>query len=499
MYKISVAQFAHESNTFAKFKTNIDRFEQTALFEGQEIIDFAHCGVEDYMSGMIKEAEKHPDIILLPCYSAYSMPSGIISKECFDTIKNNILNAFQKHKKEIDGVCFAMHGAGCSESYMDVEGEILKEVREILGTEIPIIVTLDLHANISMAMEKYATILLSVKSYPHSDCHETGKKAMNLLYKVLKGEVNTYMSVHRLPMLIQMTKGLTTQLPMQRIKDICIEMEKRPGIVDCSFAHGFPCGDTPFTGASALTIATEQHLAESVADELAQIVWDNREDFYQDTLSVNEGLKLALSSSQDMIVINELSDNPGAGTPGDGTYLLNALIENNVHNCCFASIVDPETVETCIASGVGNYVDVKIGGKIDGLHGKPIDVKGAYIKSITDGEINLKSNMMKGYPTFFGKSVRLIVNGVDIIICQTPNQIMDDGIFELHGINIKKRKIIAIKSAVHFRDYFTSHSNEIITVDSPGISTVNFKEYNYKNIKHPIFPFELRGNKTSDI
>ena len=200
------------------------------------------------------------------------------------------------------------------------------------------------------------------------------------------------------------------------------------------------------------------------------------------------------------VVINESSDNPGGGSPGDSTHLLRALVESDVTKCCFASIVDPETVAKAVAAGVGNTVDVAIGGKIDGLHGAPVEVKGAYVRSISDGKIFLRSRMMHGYPTFFGTTVRLTIDGrVDVIVCEVPNQIMDDSIYELMGIDVRKYDYIALKSSVHFRDYFagvTDIAKSIVTVDGPGICTGDLFSYTHKYLpRESIYPFAYNDEK----
>lgn len=491
MFKIAVAQFQHESNTFAKFTTKLDRFEQTNLMGGEEIITFAHSGVLDYMSGIILTGEKYADVEMVPLFSAYSMPSGTIDGDTFDYISTHILDSLRAHADELDGLCFVLHGAGASERTLDVEGTMLKACREILGSK-PIVATLDLHANVSPEMTGNADVLVSCKMYPHCDTYETGCKAMEIMHSILTGAYEAKMRVKHLPMLIQMARGCTMREPMQSVSELCAEVESREGIIDCAFAHGFTSGDTPNTGATLIVTATTAEQAEAAAEEVGAKIWARRKDFYVPTIDPATGVEQAKTQAKPC-VLNEGSDNPGGGSPGDATQLLRAMIDGGLSNACFASIVDPETVKKAVEAGVGNTVDVEIGGKIDGLHGEPIVVKGAYVRSISDGKIFLRSRMMHGYPTFFGTTVRLTVYGrVDVIVCEVPNQIMDDGIFELMGIDVRKYDYIGVKSAVHFRDYFdgvTDIARSIVSVDAPGICTSNFFYYDFKHLKPDTFPF----------
>lgn len=495
MFKIAVAQFQHESNTFAKYTTKLNRFRQTNLMEGQAILDFAHSGVLDYMSGVILEAEKFGDVEMVPLFSAYSMPSGTIDAEAYNYISGEILARLKAHAGEVDGLCFVLHGAGASECTLDVEGTMLKACREILGPNKPIIATLDLHANISAEMMDYADALVSCKLYPHSDTYETGCKAMDLMHGILADGRKPHMYVKKLPMMVQMSQGSTMTEPMKSVNALCDEVEHREGIFDCTFTHGFICADNAFSGACVIVIAETEEAARTAAEETGEKIFARRRDFYKPTLSPAEGVEKAKSLPKP-VVLNEGSDNPGGGSPGDSTHLLRAMIDGGLRNCCYASIIDPETVAKAVAAGVGNTIDCTIGGKIDGLHGEPIAVKGAYVRSISDGKIFLRSRMMHGYPTFFGTTVRLVIDGrIDVIVCEVPNQIMDDAIFELMGIDVRKFDYIGLKSVVHFRDYFaciTDIAKSIVSVDAPGICTNNLYAYDYKRIPHPIFPFELQ-------
>lgn len=496
MFKIAIAQFQHESNTFAKFTTKLDRFQQTNLTEGQEIIDFSHSGVLDYVSGAVLTGEKYDDVELIPLYSAYSMPSGTIDGETYDFIANNIISRLRQHADDLDGLCFVLHGAGVSERTLDLEGSMLKACREILGPNKPIVATLDLHANISEEMIQNADALVSCKCYPHSDTYETGCKAMDILHSILAGQYKPHMVVKKIPMLMQMGMASTTCEPMKSVVEMFAKVESRPSMIDCTFVHGFNSGDTPFTSAAVISIATDGETARAAAEEVGEKVWLRRSDFYKTVVAPSDGVKAAKKLAKP-VVINESSDNPGGGSPGDSTHLLRALVESDVTRCCFASIVDPETVAKAVAAGVGNTVDVAIGGKIDGLHGAPVEVKNAYVRSISDGKVFLRSRMMHDYPTFFGTTVRLVIDGrVDVIVCEVPNQIMDDSIYELMGIDVRKYDYIGLKSSVHFRDYFagvTDIAKSIVTVDGPGICTGDLFSYDFKQLpRQTTYPFAFK-------
>ncbi len=185
------------------------------------------------------------------------------------------------------------------------------------------------------------------------------------------------------------------------------------------------------------------------------------------------------------IVINETSDNPGGGTPGDGTHLLRALLEEDLAQTCFGFIFDPEVAQTAHKAGVGAVINVKLGGKTDSLHGEPLEVL-AYVKSLTDGQFIQSSPMWQGARVNLGKSARLRIGHVEVLVCSVKSQVLDEQNFLLHGIDVKKYKIVALKSSQHFRAAFESSSKKIITVDSPGLSTMNLFNFPYMQLARPI-------------
>src|SRR5699024_8566765 len=150
----------------------------------------------------------------------------------------------------------------------------------------------------------------------------------------------------------------------------------------------------------------DMDLAQKIAEEVGEMVWSKKEEFIKKDPSPEEGINLALAQKGKPVVLNETSDNPGAGTPGDGTFLLRAMIESNLTDACFGFIYEPEVVQSVMKVGVGASVNIEIGGKTDSFHGEPIQMN-AYVKSITDGQFIQISNVGKGTSVNLGPSVRL--------------------------------------------------------------------------------------------
>ncbi|GIN86135.1 microcystinase C [Heyndrickxia sporothermodurans] len=482
--KILIGEIAHETNTFSKVKTTVESFKQWEWLHGEAIIN-KHRKVRDYLGGMIDRAEEI-GVEVVPTFSAFAMPSGIITQETYERLVYELINEI-KVAGNFDAICLALHGAGVVEGIDDLEGGILTAVRNVVGYEIPIVVTLDLHGNITDQMVKEADALLGVNFYPHVDSYERGMEAIDITKRILLGEVQPKMSLKKLPLMIPTS---TTNLsPAKDINQLCWNREEHESILDCTFFHGFPYTNIPEVGVTILTVTdNDQDLADKTSEEIADEVWKRRKEFFPPIVSPIEGIQKALKIDGYPIVINETSDNPGGGTPGDGTHLLSAMLQENLRNACFGFIYDPEVVNIAHEKGVGATIEVNIGGKTDDMHGDPIPIK-AYVKTLTDGRFVQSSPMGKGGKINYGKSARLIVNDLDIIVCSKRSQTLDEQIFILHGIDVTTYKIVALKSSQHFRAGFEPLANTIISVDSPGLSSFNLKFFNHTRLAGPVYPF----------
>lgn len=480
--KILIGGITHETNTFSNVKTDEDAFRQWDWHIGTEV--FQNRGVRNYIGGMLDQADSL-GIEVIPTFSTFAYPSGAITANAHTTLIDTLINQIRS-SENYDVVLLSLHGAGVTETTEDLEGYVLKEVRKVVGESIPIIVTLDLHANMTKKMVETADVILGNHLYPHTDSYEVGAEAVNIAKKIVEQQLKPTMYLKQIPMIIPTS---TTNLsPAKDINEICYDLEKQEDVVDCTFYHGFPYTNISRLGVSVLvTTNNNPKLAENIAHKVSQTIWNKKKDFIQEQPSPKEGIELALAHKGKPVILNETSDNPGGGTPGDGTFLLRAMVESDLKNVCYAFIYDPDVVQTAIQKGVGATIDIELGGKTDNLHGQPIKMD-AYVKVISDGAFIQSSPMGKGSHVNLGPSVRLQYNGVDIIVCSVKSQVLDEEIFKLHGIDIQKYKIIGLKSSQHFRAGFENISSKIITVDSPGLSTLDFRSFDYSRLETKLFP-----------
>lgn len=481
--KILIGEIAHETNTFSNVKTEEQSFRLWGWDVGEEILT-KHRGVRNAIGGMIDQAEKL-EIDIIPTFTTFAYPAGIITTETFNALRDELMGRV-KEAKGYDAVVLSLHGAGVAETTEDLEGTLLTEIRSIIGDDIPLIVTLDLHANMTSTMVEAADVIIGNHLYPHTDSFENGMEAVELAKKIVEGTLKPTMYLVQLPMIIPTS---TTNLsPAKDVNELCYQWEARESVVDCTFYHAFPYTNISNIGVAVLvTTNNNVELAQQIAEEVSDFIWKMRHDFIKKQPNPKEGIELALKQEGKPVVLNETSENPGGGTPGDGTFLLRQMIESNLKSACFGYIYDPETVQNVIKAGVGSTVNIVLGGKTDSLHGEPIETQ-AYVKSITDGKFIQSSPMGKGANINLGSSVRVQCNGVDVIVCSVKSQTLDEQVFLLHGIDVRAYKIVGLKSSQHFRAGFEPISESIITVDSPGLTTTDFSSFIYSNLKTKLFP-----------
>ena len=484
--RIAIGGVSHETNTFCAGQTEVEDFKRAAWEHGDELLS-AHAGVRDDLGGMIEAAERL-GVEIVPTFAASTEPSGTISRAAFATLRDELVSALQA-AQPCDAICLALHGAGVADGASDFEGALLEAIRKTLGSEIPVLVTLDLHGNITQRMVDNSTLLLGCQLYPHTDMYERGQEAVELAGRITRGELRPLTRLAHAPMLVQ---AATTSVagPARKVNEMCAEWESGPDVVDVTFFHGFPYTDTADVGVTIVSTTNDDaELAERAARDVARRVWDLRDEFRQTLPTPEDALQLALATDGGPVVIAETNDNAGGGAAGDGTHLLKAMLAAKLESGVFGMLYDPETVQQALAAGVGATIDTQLGGKTDAMHGAPASAR-AYVKCLTDGRFVMQSELGRGMKVDVGPTARLIVDGLDVIVVSLRTQTLEPEIYLLHGIDITRYKVVGLKSSQHFRAAFQPIAARIIRCDSPGATSNNFALFPYQRITRPIWPLD---------
>jgi microcystin degradation protein MlrC len=487
--KVFIGRFGHECNTMASgFTEYADVLRNGSFIRGEPVIEHLK-GKPEYLGGVIDFCLNNN----VEMVSSISMEvaSPPFSKECLKTIMDQIMEDLDSCKNEIDGICFVLHGAGCAEGGIDdLESYVLKKFRDEVGTEMPIMVPLDLHGNISGEMTELADGLFGIKQYPHTDQYESGYLAMKTLYESLITGKKVRSAYAHIPMVVVPAGGYTFEEPFISVNHYIAEYAKVHNLIDASFFHGFPYADVACCSSSIITVGYEG--VEECAKELADYIWARRKEFTFDLINPEEALERALKyEGEGYVLLNEASDNPGGGAPGDGTHLLREMLKQDIPQSVFCFIYDLEAVKKIAAAEPGNEVDLILGGKIEKIHGDPIEIHGARVVSVCDGHTISNSPMLMGIVREFGLSARIKVGNVDVIVSSVQKQTLDDRLFSALGIDLNTYRIAAIKSTHHFRAFFRNHAGIIIPVETPGVHCADLSTFIYKKIKRPIIPLDI--------
>ena len=494
--RVLVAGFKHETNSFSKLPTDMAAYKGRAFYRDQDVTA-KMAGTATETGAALEAAKKYGWDARFPIY-ANATPSGRVTQEVHDTVTGLILDCIRDHGP-FDGILLNLHGAMACEHDDDGEGRLLQSIRDAVGRKIPIAVTLDLHANVTDRMADLSDIMVSYRTYPHVDQHEICTKACDLLARAMDGKIKPKVHVRRGRMLDGADHGRTTAPgPMTEALALLDKLTREtPGILAGSINAGFPWVDFQDTGPTCVVTGEGDNPAHAkVAEKVMEKIWHDRHRHTIETVTIPEAMartKAALKAGvKAPVVLADFADNPGGGGYGDATRLLAGMIAADLPDAAFGTLYDPAAAQACRNAGVGATVTLEIGGRIDPtVQGGPLKVAGQ-VTAITDGTFAMEGPMTRGARVELGTSAVLKVGGVEIVLASRRHQNYDRMYFKQAGIEPTKRKVLAVKSAHHFRAAYAPIASQIIVVDDGGgLTSRNYKELPYKKVRRPVYPLDL--------
>ena len=492
--RIAALGFHHETNTFQSVKTDYDSFADYEFLRGSQIAD-RHATSKFTLAGYFQSAQKF-EFDLVPLLWAFTGPTGTITKDAFDRIATEMIDML-KENGPWDGVLLAQHGAAVSDEYPDMDGEISRRVRKVVGLETPVVMTLDLHSNITQDQVDNTDAIVAFRTNPHLDPVERAVEASDILVKTIRGEVRPVQHLVQVPMIINIVKQPTSFGPMKEIMDEVDEVLEKPGVLSASCGQGFPYADVDQMGVSFLVVTDgDAELAEKQANWLARRAWDRRAELQNDSPSIEEAISSAMNAPSDdrPTAIMDVGDNVGGGGTADSTHLLTEAIRQGLkgEQSLLLSLFDPSAVQACVSAGVGSTVTLKVGAGTDHLHGEPVEVTG-YVRAITDGKFEEPKPIHGGFRFFdYGPSVALDTEDGHTIALHTVRGIgnMSREQYYFMGIFPEKYRVIICKGTVSPRAAYEPIAREIIMADSQGVTSANMSSFSYEHRRKPLYPFE---------
>ncbi|MFK7913263.1 MAG: M81 family metallopeptidase [Pseudomonadales bacterium] len=478
--RIALAGISHETNTFCSGETTASDFSQV---RGARML--RSRGQHTDLGGAI-DACAALDIEVEPLLYAIAQPSGLVSAAAYEGFRDEIVAGLQQ-AAPLDGVVLLLHGAGVVAGTDDLEGDLVAAIRACVGDELPIAASFDLHGNVTQAMADGLNGVFACQQYPHIDLHKQSAAAVALVADMHQRGYRCRCSVQTLPLLLPTTT--TFEGVGKRVLTDLQALAKGRDVVNLSWFHGFPYTDIPHVGSHLVVTGTNPEAARHLLADAADYLWQQREAFRVRSLSAAEAVAAATEQPAGPVVVHETSDNCGAGTPGDGTHLLRAMLDAQLgERACFGFIVDPEVARAAHAAGVGAQLDVQLGGKTDALHGAPI-VASAYVRALHDGRLVMQ-HMNRGAPLKLGPLARLVIEDMDVVVASRRSQTFDTEPFLAVGIDISRYHYVALKSSNHFRAGFAHLAAAIVTADPPGLSTHRIDTFERVCASGPLWPID---------
>lgn len=488
--RIAIGGISHETNSYATEHTGTTGIEEFHRFEGREILE-QYAGTDTYLGGAISGAAA-VQATVVPTFFADAQPSGLVAAPAFSGLTRMLVEHLRT-AGPVDAVLLELHGACSAEDVPDADACIAAAVREVVGERVPVAAVFDLHGNPTAELIELLDLPLVTHHNPHSDQAERAAEAVRLLRQQLDGRLHPATALCAVPMLVPPTT--TYHGVGAEILAAAIDAEAEAGVVDCSVFHGFPYTDTPSAGSALVATADgSPATAERVATRVATRLWQARERFQPtDPLGPSEAVAAASRVADrhgGPVVINEASDNPGVGSAGDGTHLLRALLDAHpaAGSACFGFVVCPTTAAAAHAAGEGVDITVGIGAWSSVLSGTPVRTT-ARVVTTTDGRFALTA-YAPGMKVDLGPCARLDVAGVDVIVASRPMQTFCPQVFARHGIDVRSKRIVALKSSQHFRDGFESLASGIVTCDGPGLGTSRVDVFPRRHAGRRLWPLD---------
>jgi microcystin degradation protein MlrC len=474
--RIMVAKYADETNTFIPGNYSLDKIKQKAVY-GNDVIStkgMVHGVAGTSMTGFLDIAQMF-DVEVIGSI-AVGGDFQVMTEEAFDYVTGHMLDTLDQN--EIDGVYLSLHGAGTTVGHDDLEGDTLELIRNKVGPDVPIVYTLDLHSTLTEKMAKNATAVSIYRTYPHIDAYDVGFEVGAILMGTLFGNLKPVIAVKHIPLLIGPPLiVVTADMPMKLVYDRAREMQRTiPGVLTCCPAQGFMQQDIPTAGAGVMvTTDGDLELAQKLADELAEMMFSFRKEFWIELPGITETIELA-KRSRKPVAISDSGDNIGAGGAGDGAHLLHEILKQNVKSA-FVQIYDQESAVEAFNAGVGATVSLNVGGKSNPLYGTPVPITGK-VTSVSDEKDS------------WHQAARIDLGGVTVLLNTKKIGPNDQTNVRALGIYPEKYQMTVCKGGLAFRPQHPASIFDYVLSATPGYSSADLSTFKWERIQRPIYPLD---------
>ncbi|MBO9625299.1 MAG: M81 family metallopeptidase [Microbacterium sp.] len=487
--RVGLLGFYHEANSFAPVRVDDAYVRAAGVFRGEDLLR-EYRGSESTAGGFIAAADADGQVDLVPMVLSVLVPAGPVTAEALATQVASFRDALDADGP-FDGVLVVLHGAAVSDDVDDVDGHLLEVVREAVGPTVVIGTSLDLHANISARMCEAADLLNTYRTNPHVDARPMAEEIGRLVFAAARGLIAPTTSFAPIPSFINILQQNTDVSPMSDVIADVVATAALPGVLTASVAEGYPYADVPEMGMSAVVVTDGAPAkADELAHALAERVWLRRDAFETQVPGPEEALEIAAAADATPVLLLDVGDNIGGGSPGDSVVLLDAAIRTGFRD--LVTIVNaPEAAASAHRAGIGGVLDVTIGANAPHATVPPVTASATVI-GVSDGVFEAAGTLHAGFRRFdAGPSAALrLASGQTVVVTTrvtlplTPVQLEDV------GLSPSDFRAIVAKGVHSPLAGYGPLVGRVIQVDTPGVTGADCSRFVYRKRRRPLFPLE---------
>jgi microcystin degradation protein MlrC len=481
-----------ESASFSQLPTGRRAFEALAWRAGTEVLRDVPEGSE--LRGLLDVCADRDDLELVGTRVGSAWPSGPVEREVYQELRDGIV-AGVRNAMPVDGVFIALHGSMVADGCDDPEGELLEQVRAVVGPEVPVVATMDLHGNVTGRMATHASGLVGYHKNPHTDMRETGQRAARLLLRAMDGEARPTLAWRKLPT-VAPGSSQTTILPgdYQDLYAFCAEQEKDPRVLACSNFAVHPFIDVPELGWAQVVVTDgDAALAREICDEASERAWAMRGTGDEPSaLSISHAqlLREVREERAGPLVVSDIGDSVGAGAAGDSPELLRVFLEGGCSDLpIYFAITDPAAVDRLYQCAAGDQVTLPVGACISTNFYEPVEVTGTLLGK-HEGRVRMTAGVSEGTVFDRGRTAVLGVGELRLVLSELPSAQFDGQIFASVGLDPRAARAIVAKSMFHHVAGFGGVAGHFVWVNTPGPVHADVRALPYTKIPRPVFPLD---------
>jgi len=482
MRRILIAECKQEVSTF---NPHLSQYADFRIRQGPELLNY-HRSVRNEIGGALSVFDELADCEVIPAYSACFITSGgTLAADAWQRIACEFIESIRS-APSVDGVYLCMHGAMASQDELDPEGFLIAEVRRVLGDDVPIVVSLDLHGILTDRMVEHSDAVVAYHTYPHVDFFETGERAARLLLKILDGARPVTAKV-AIPALVRGDELITATGLFGNSIRIAQQVESGPRGLSAGMFIGNPFTDVPALQTYSFVITDNDiELAEREAIRIAESFWPNRDRMKVPLVSLDEMAAQVLQSKRGTIGLVDAADATSSGASGDSNAILRKLIECGYRGRTLVPIVDAPVVQQAFAAGVGATIRTRVGGTLDSGRFQPLSVEGK-VRHLADGHFRSESF---GEVWDSGPSAILECDNYTLALSSRAVSLYDRSFFYSLGQNPRNFDAVVVKSPHCQHQMFAEWCETMINVDAPGSSSANLTCLGHSRCPRPMFPLD---------